>query len=62
MPKGNRKQNPKVVLDTDVFVSALHFGGTPRKVLDLMWKESIEIYISPFIEEKLGHTLLNRWG
>ena len=62
MPKGNRQQNLKVVIDTNVFVSALHFGGTPRKVLDLMWKESIEVYISPFIEEELERTLLNRCG
>ena len=61
MPKGNRQQNLKVVIDTNVFVSALHFGGTPRKVVDLMWKKAIEVYISPFIEEEIERVLVSRF-
>jgi putative PIN family toxin of toxin-antitoxin system len=48
----------KVVIDTNVFVSGLNFKGTPREVLDLIWKKKIEVYISPFIIEELRDTLL----
>lgn len=43
------RQKPKVVVDTNVFVSALNFRGKPREVLDLIRKGEIELYISPFI-------------
>jgi len=55
MQEGNRC---KVVIDTNVFVSGLNFKGTPREVLDLIWKKKIEVYISPFIIEELRDTLL----
>ncbi len=36
----------KVVLDTNVFVSAVFFGGTPGKVLD-MWRDGkIELLLT----------------
>jgi len=46
MPAGGR---PRVVIDTNVFVSGLNFPGRPREVLDLMVKGEIEVMISPFI-------------
>lgn len=47
----------KVVIDTNVFVSGLHYGGRPRQVLDLLWQGEIEVYISPFILAELARVL-----
>jgi len=52
MPAENRSK-PKVVIDTNVFVSGLTFKGKPREVLDLVWRGDIEAYISPFILKEL---------
>ncbi len=51
------KTKPRVVIDTNVFVSGLTFKGKPREVLDLVWKGEIEAYISPFILRELEETL-----
>ena len=47
------KSKPKVVIDTNVFVSGLTFKGKPREVLDLVWRGDIEAFISPFILREL---------
>lgn len=44
---------PKLVLDTNVLISALHFGGRPREVLDLARHGQVELVLSDFI---LGET------
>jgi len=51
------KTNPRVVIDTNVFVSGLIFKGKPREVLDLVWRGDIEAYISSFILGELEETL-----
>jgi putative PIN family toxin of toxin-antitoxin system len=51
------KSKPKVVIDTNVFVSGLTFKGKPREVLDLIWKGDIEACISFFILKELEETL-----
>ena len=56
MPTGS-KTKPKVVIDTNVFVSGLNFRGKPRRVLDLIWEGEIEVYISSFIFKELEDTL-----
>jgi hypothetical protein len=38
----NKFDPPKLVIDTNVFVSGLNFKGKPREVLDLIWKEEIK--------------------
>lgn len=47
----------KVVLDTNVIVSALHFGGKPDKVLSLANEGAIELLISPFILDEVARVL-----
>jgi putative PIN family toxin of toxin-antitoxin system len=37
---------PKVVFDTNIYLSAIVFGGTPRKVLKLALEERIFLYTS----------------
>jgi putative PIN family toxin of toxin-antitoxin system len=51
------KSKPKVVIDTNVFVSGLSFKGKPREVLDLIWRGEIETCISSFILKELEETL-----
>jgi len=51
------KSKPKVVIDTNVFVSGLTFKGQPREVLDLIWRGDIEACISSFILKELEETL-----
>ncbi len=52
----------KVVIDTNVLVSGLTFNGKPREILDLVWREEIEVYISPFILEELSDSLKEDFG
>lgn len=54
---GESKSKPKVVIDTNIFVSGLTFKGKPREVLDLIWRGDIEACISSFIFEELEETL-----
>lgn len=42
----------KIILDTNVFVSAVFFGGTPYKILDAWRSDSVQIVISPEILEE----------
>lgn len=43
-------ENPvKVVLDTNILISAIAFGGKPKQVLDLVLEEEIEAIISPIL-------------
>ncbi len=56
------KIKPKVVIDTNIFVSGLTFKGKPREVLDLVWRGDIEAYISSFILRELEETLKEDFG
>ncbi len=51
------KKKPKVVIDTNVFVSGLTFNSKPREVLDLVWRGDIEAWISSSILGELEKTL-----
>ena len=39
----------KIVIDTNVLISGVFFGGYPRKVLDSIFQKEIDAYISPEI-------------
>ncbi|MBI5555565.1 MAG: putative toxin-antitoxin system toxin component, PIN family [Elusimicrobia bacterium] len=52
----------KIVLDTNVIVSALHFGGNPDKILNLANKGVIELIISPFILGEVADVLQRRFN
>lgn len=59
MPVVNKK--PKVVIDTNVFISGLNFAGNPSEVLKLFIKGEMEVYISPFILEELERILSEKF-
>jgi putative PIN family toxin of toxin-antitoxin system len=61
MPAGSETK-PRVVIDTNVFVSGLTFRGKLTEVLDLAWQGETEVYISPFIFEELVVSLKKDFG
>jgi len=58
----DKTKKPKVVIDTNVFVSGLNFKGKPREILDLIWKEEIKVCISLFILRELEKVLEEVFG
>jgi putative PIN family toxin of toxin-antitoxin system len=52
----------KVVLDTNVLVSAILFGGNPEKVLNMAAEKKIEMLISSQILEEFMNVLQNKFG
>lgn len=56
-----KNKKPKVVIDTNVFISGLNFTGKPSEVLELFVKGKIEVYISPFILKELGRILKEKF-
>lgn len=53
-----------MVIDTNVYISAILVGGNPEKIIDLAREGEIEVYISKpilieierILNEKIGHT------
>lgn len=48
---------PRVVLDTNVIISAVHFGGPPEELLLLANRGAIELFLSTFILEETARVL-----
>jgi uncharacterized protein len=47
----------RVVLDTNVYISALMFGGLPGTLLDLAFLKSFDTLISPALLDELDEKL-----
>ena len=54
----------KIVLDTNVIVSALNFPGNERRVLDLAQRGRYDLCLSPFILQEVSGVLVRkfRWS
>ncbi|MCY4583659.1 MAG: putative toxin-antitoxin system toxin component, PIN family [Chloroflexi bacterium] len=52
----------RVVLDTNVIVSALNFPGNERLVLELGMRGRFELYLSPFILQEVAGVLVRKFG
>lgn len=52
----------KVVIDTNVLISAFVFGGKPLEIIKLLLKDKIELYISPFIINELIRILREKFN
>ena len=52
----------RVVLDTNVMVSGLHFPGNERLVLELALRGRFELYLSSFILEEIAGVLGRKFG
>ena len=48
----------KVVLDTNVLISGILFGGNPRQILELVIQGRIDAYISPAIFTEFKEVLI----
>ncbi|NOY70456.1 MAG: putative toxin-antitoxin system toxin component, PIN family [Deltaproteobacteria bacterium] len=48
----------KVVLDTNVLISGILFGGNPRQILELVIQGKIDAYISPAILTEFREVLI----
>ena len=59
IPTENKE--PKVVIDTNVFISGLNFTGKPSEVLKLFWKGEIRVFISPFILKEIEKILREKF-
>ena len=52
---------PRVVLDTNIFISAILYGGNPRKVVELAIFEDVEVYISLQLVDELRRVLRDKF-
>jgi predicted nucleic acid-binding protein len=53
---------PRVVVDSNIYVSAIVFGGVPKSVLTLAELGQFEICISPAIRQEVERTLNRKFG
>jgi len=62
MPIENEK--PKVLIDTNVFISGLNFTGKPHEILELFINNEIEVFVSSFILQEIEKILRKKfeWG
>ncbi len=52
----------RIVVDTNVIVSALVFGGVPREVMDLAVAGTCSFYFSPAIRSEVEEVLEEKFG
>jgi putative PIN family toxin of toxin-antitoxin system len=52
----------RVVIDTNVIISALNFGGNPKAVLEMARKDYIRNITSPFIINEIHRVLTRKFG
>lgn len=54
----------RAVADTNVFISALNFGGIAEEVLALARARAVQLFISPPILDEIGGVLIRkfRWS
>ncbi len=52
----------RVILDTNIYISAILFGGTPEKVLSLARSGTVEVFISQQILDEILRVLRIKFG
>src|SRR3989344_5499164 len=58
---GMAKKPPKVVIDTNILVSALIYGGKPQQIVDLVFDKRIFAVASPILLAELTETLIKKF-
>ena len=53
---------PRIVIDTNIYISAIFWGGKPREVVDLGRNGRISIFTSMGIQEELERKLKIKFG
>ncbi len=56
------KQKVRVVFDTNIYLSAIIFGGNPRQCLELARNREVELFTSHFILLEVARNLQNKFG
>ena len=51
----------RAVADTNVYISALNFGGTAEEVLALGRAEVVELFVSPSILKEIEGVLIRKF-
>ena len=51
----------KIMLDTNILISALVFGGKVKHVVHLMRNLDFEIYLSSYVEDEFKNTVKKKW-
>lgn len=51
----------KIMLDTNVLVSAFVFGGAAGSVIELLLDSEHELYVSEYVDLELYKTLMRKW-
>jgi putative PIN family toxin of toxin-antitoxin system len=52
----------RVVIDTNIVISALNFGGNPKAVLELARENRIHNFTTPFIINEVEKVLTQKFG
>lgn len=52
---------PRVVIDTNVLLSALVFGGKPREVIELLARDAIDVVVSEEILTEMRRHVANKF-
>lgn len=52
---------PRVVLDTNIYISAIIFGGKPEEVILMAKEEEIEMFVSAAIIAEVANKLSNKF-
>lgn len=53
---------PEIVIDTNIYISAIFWGGKPRQIVDMGRDGNIHIFTSSEIEEELVDKLKTKFG
>jgi putative PIN family toxin of toxin-antitoxin system len=51
----------KIVIDTNIYISAIFWGGKPREIVDLGRDEKIPIFTSSEIENEIAEKLRTKF-
>ncbi len=51
-----------IVIDTNVIISSLVFGGAPKRLIEIVVKERLEVFTSPQLISELLETLRKKFN
>ncbi|MBI4022464.1 MAG: putative toxin-antitoxin system toxin component, PIN family [Candidatus Andersenbacteria bacterium] len=57
-----KSQALRIVVDTNIIVSALNFGGPPDRVIIYCTTSAAQLYLSPFILHETQNVLTRKFG
>ena len=52
----------KIMLDTNVLISAFVFRGRVRKILDILFESDCELYVSEYVDKEFKRILDKKWS